>query len=80
MKDYTYIILYFTFYFRLKGNIRKYHSTTNLALLNSNEKNTIIFDRIRYLITEKSNLSDAYSHEYTKIKINSDDDLPLEKH
>ena len=24
------------------------------------------------------NISDVYNHKYTKIKINSDDDLPLE--
>ena len=27
----------------------------------------------------KSNISDVYSHKCTKIKINSDNDLPLEK-
>ena len=27
----------------------------------------------------KSNISDVYSHTYAKIKIISDDDLPLEK-
>ena len=27
----------------------------------------------------KSNISDIYSHRYMKMKINSDDDLPLEK-
>ena len=27
----------------------------------------------------KSNISDIYSHKYTKIKLNSDDDLPFEK-
>ena len=27
----------------------------------------------------KRNISDVYSHKYTKIKMNSDDDLPLEK-
>ena len=27
----------------------------------------------------KINILDVYSHKYTKIKINSDDDLPLEK-
>ena len=26
-----------------------------------------------------SNISDIYSHKYTKTKINSDDDLPLEE-
>ena len=38
-----------------------------------------IFDGIRYLITLKSNISDIYSDEYTKIKINSDNDLPFKK-
>ena len=27
----------------------------------------------------KNNISDVYSHKYTKTKVNSDDDLPLEK-
>ena len=27
----------------------------------------------------KSNISDIYSHKYTKIKINFNDELPLEK-
>ena len=27
----------------------------------------------------KSNISDTYSHKYTNIKINSDDDLPFRK-
>ena len=27
----------------------------------------------------KSNVSNVYSHKYTKVKINSDDDFPLEK-
>ena len=33
---------------------------------------------IEYLIRLKSNISTVYSHN-TKIKINSDDDLPTEK-
>ena len=32
-----------------------------------------------YLIILKSNISDVHSHKYTKIKLNSDDDLPLQK-
>lgn len=38
-----------------------------------------MFDRITYLIMLKSNISDVFSNKYKKIKINSDDDLPLEK-
>ena len=32
-----------------------------------------------YMSIYLSKISDAHSHEYTKIKINSGDDLPLEK-
>ena len=38
-----------------------------------------MFDETRYLILLKSNTSDISSHKYTKIKINLDDDLLLEK-
>ena len=38
-----------------------------------------MFDKIRYLVKLKSNISDAYSNKYTKIKIDSDHDLPLKK-
>lgn len=48
-------------------------------LFHSDEKYGIIFDRIRYLIILKSNISCAYSHKYTKIGINSNDILHLEK-
>ena len=46
-------------------------------LLNS-EKFNRIFDRIRCLIRLKTNISSIYSHKI-RIKIDSDDDLPLEK-
>ena len=38
-----------------------------------------IFGRIRYLVMSKSNLSNIFYNKYLKIKINSDDDVPLEK-
>ena len=38
-----------------------------------------IFDRVRYLITLKSNIWEIYSDKYTKIKVKSDDGLLLEK-
>ena len=38
-----------------------------------------MFDGTRYLILLKSNTSDISSHKYTKIKINLDGDLLLEK-
>ena len=50
-----------------------------MPLLHSNEKYNKFFDKIRYLIMLKSNISYVVSHKYTEIKINSIDDLPLEK-
>ena len=38
-----------------------------------------MFDRIRYLVMLTSNISDVYYHKYVKIKMDSDDDLLLEK-
>ena len=49
------------------------------GLFHSAEKHEGIFDRIRYLIMIKCKISDVYFHKYAKIKINWDDDLPLEK-
>ena len=37
-----------------------------------------IFDRIRYLTGLKSGITDVDSHNYAKIEIDSDVDLPLE--
>ena len=38
-----------------------------------------IFNRVGCFTVLKSNMSEDYSHNYIKIKIDSDDDLPLEK-
>lgn len=38
-----------------------------------------MFEKIKYLISWKSNISAVYYHKYMKIKINSNDDLPLGK-
>ena len=42
-------------------------------------KNMGIFHKIRHLIMLKSYISDTSYYVYTKININSNDDLPLEK-
>ena len=52
---------------KVDGYIRKNDSTKCLALFHSNQKYARIFDRVRYLIMLKSNISDIYSHKYTKI-------------
>ena len=64
---------------KLDRYIRKYDSAKFLALLHSDGKDEIIFDRIQYLFVLKNNNAGVYSHKYMKIKLNSDDDLPLEK-
>ena len=68
------IILY-----KVDGYIRKHDSTKYLALFRSDEKYERIFDRIRYLIIWKSNISDVYFHKYTNIKTYSNNNLPLGK-
>ena len=65
---------------KVDGYIRNYDKTRYLQLLHSsNEKYERMFDGFRYLIMFLSNISDLYSYKYTKIKINSDDDIPLGK-
>ena len=46
--------------------ILKYDSTKHPALFHFNEKYERIFGGVRYLML-KSNISDVYSHKYTKI-------------
>ena len=38
-----------------------------------------MFDRIKYLISQISNISDVYYRSYMKIRINSNDNPSLEK-
>ena len=57
---------------KVAGCNSKYNGTKNLAY----QKDKKIFDRIRYRIVLKNNISDVYSHKYMKSKINLDDNLP----
>ena len=41
--------------------------------------NEIIFEGVKHLISEKRNISDICYYNYMKIRVNFDDDLPLEK-
>ena len=60
------------------GFIRVYDGTTYLVSFGPN-KYVAIYNRIRYLIIQKSSIMQVFSHYYAKIKIDSDDNLPLEK-
>ena len=38
-----------------------------------------VYNRLRYLVSQKSGTADVFSHCYAKIKVDSDDSLPIEK-
>ena len=63
---------------QVDGFTRNYNGTTYLALCGSEKYNTS-FSGITYLIRPKSGTPYVVSHNYGKIKIDSDNDLPLEK-
>ena len=63
---------------KVDGFNRDYDGTKNLVLFGP-EKCDAIFDKIRYLIGLKSCITYVDSHNYAKIKIDSDDDLHLKK-
>ena len=63
---------------KVDGFIRDQDGTKYLILIGP-EKQDAIFSRIRYLIGLKNGITDVDSYSSAKIKINSDDDLPLEK-
>ena len=65
------------FFDKLDGYLRKFESIWYIVLFHFDEKYEF-FDRIRYLIMLKSNISNEYSHKYKKTKINSGYNLSLQ--
>ena len=63
---------------KVDGFIWDFYETKYLALFDL-EKYSYIYDRIRYIIELKSGIIYAVSPNYEKIKIDSDDDLPLQE-
>ena len=59
------------------GFIRDYDGTRYLVLFGL-EKYDAIYDRIRYIIGLKSGITCGFSYNHAKIKIDLDDDSPLE--
>ena len=53
---------------------------TRYLVLLSPEKYDAIYNRIRYLTSQKSDITYVISHNYSRIKIDSYDSLRLEKH
>ena len=62
---------------KIDGLMRVYDGTSYLTLFGS-EKYDAIYDRIRYLISLKSGITYIFSHDLTKIKVDSYDSLPIE--
>ena len=63
---------------KVDGFIRDFDRTRYLVLC-GREKHDVIFNRIIYLINQKSFISYVISHNYAKIKVALYDSLPLEK-
>ena len=63
---------------RAKRFIKAYDGTRYLVLFGP-KKYDAICNRVRYLISKKSCITYATSHNYERIKIDSYDSLPLEK-
>ena len=63
---------------KVDGFIRACDGTKYLVLFGP-EKYDAFYNRIRYLISQKSSITYVFSHNYARIKIDSYDVLPLEK-
>ena len=62
----------------MEGIIRIYDGTRYLTLIGS-EKYDAIYNRIRYLISQTSGITYIFSRYFAKIKVDSNDSLPIEK-
>ena len=71
--------LYVLIFEKVDGYSIKYDETKYLILIHFDRKYERISLRIRHIIKIKNNVPDVYFHKCTKIKINLDDYLPLEK-
>ena len=63
---------------KVDGFIKFYDGIRYLALFGP-EKYDAIYDRIRYLISQKNGIIYGFSHNYAIIEVDSYDSLPLEK-
>ena len=78
-KSYENIMIYDLPYKTLRIMFDKVVDGIKYLALFGPEKYDFIFDRIRYLIGLKSSITYIAIHNYEKIKIDSDDDLPQVK-
>ena len=64
---------------KVHGFMRFYDRTIYLKLFELGSYHELLH-RIRYLVVVKSGITYVISHNYAKIKVDSYDSLPLEKH
>ena len=50
-----------------------------MSVWNINKKDETMYNRIRYLISQKIDITYIFSQYFQKIKVNSYDSLPMEK-
>ena len=61
---------------KINGCIKIYNGIKYSVLLEHNE----IYDKIRYLLNEKSNIKDSINHSFARIRIDSYNSLHIEIH
>ena len=62
---------------KIDGFFRIYDGNKYLVLLDF-EKYDDIYNKIRYLMSIKSGITDVFAHYYAKIKVDSYDSLPID--
>ena len=63
---------------KMDGFIKIYDGIRHLVLFNHLWYDKI-YDRIRYLISEKSGITNSINHNFARIRIDSHNSLPIEK-
>ena len=63
---------------KIDGFIKIFDESRYLVLFGS-ERYDAIYDRIRYVISEKSGATNGISHDFARIKTDSYNSLPIEK-
>ena len=58
----------------------KIYDGTRYLVLFSPERYDRIYDRIRYLLSEKNDITYSISHNFATIRIDSYNSLPIKKH
>ena len=63
---------------KIDGFIKIFDGIRYLVLLAS-ERYNAIYDKIRYLVSENSGITDSINHNFARIRIDSYNSLPIEK-